>query len=89
MAFDDQCILFLDLKGPKSLMAEYEDIKGNIWTTTINENSNSIDKIPKNERQLKVASKYQWQLNLTEVPGTRCIGFSKKKNDITKDRSTS
>ncbi|MGA8147537.1 MAG: hypothetical protein WB870_08175 [Gallionellaceae bacterium] len=75
IAFGDKCILFLHLKGPQSLIAEYEDIEGNLWTTTISGNRNSISNTPKEKRQLKQFSKNQWQLSPTDVPGTDCVGI--------------
>ncbi|RFC30775.1 MAG: hypothetical protein DID91_2727704753 [Candidatus Nitrotoga sp. MKT] len=75
IASDDKCILLTQIVGPKSLIAEYEDLKGNLWTTIINENNNKITSISKEQQKLKQVHKQQWQLDSTNNSNGGCIGI--------------
>lgn len=69
---DDKPIVLLDIKGPNSLRAEYEDINKNSLSTTICGNRNKIKrycwlrrrlKSIINFGQLKSAKKHAWELH--------------------------
>lgn len=75
IASDGKCFLLMNIEGPKSLIAEYEDIKGNLWTTIINDNKNEIKSISKWEQKFKSPNRQQWQLNPVKESHSGCIGI--------------
>lgn len=71
----DECFVLLNIEGPKSLIAQYEDIKGNLLTTIINENKNVLERISKGEAIFKTATNQLWQLNPVKLNNDKCIGI--------------